>query len=64
MMESLERRLAKLGETEAANKVFQKMVTIGALKEVSAEELKIWSGPVHYLPIQAVIKPSSVTTKV
>ena len=64
MMESTERKLAKLGETEAANEVFQKMVAIGALKEVDAAELRMWSGPVHYLPIQAVIKPASVTTRV
>ena len=36
MMESLERRLDKLGETQAANKVFEKMISIGALEEVSA----------------------------
>ena len=64
MMESMERRLDKLGETGAANEVFEKMVSIGALSEVSAAELKMWTGPVHYLPIQAVIKPSSVTTRV
>jgi hypothetical protein len=48
MMESLERRLAKIGETEAANEVFQKMVTIGALKEVSAEELKMMDDGVSF----------------
>ena len=38
------------------------MITIGALEEVSAHELKMWSGPIHYLPIQGVFKPTSVTT--
>ena len=62
MMETLERRLDKLGEVEAANEVFNKMVENGALEEISANELKLWSGPVHYLPFQAVIQPKSVTT--
>ena len=35
MMESLERKLDKLGQTEAANDVFQKMVSIGALEDCS-----------------------------
>ena len=39
MMESLERRLDKLGETQAANKVFEKMISIGALEEVSAADV-------------------------
>ena len=62
MMERLERKLDKLGQTKAANGVFQKMISMGALEEVSAHELKRWTGPIHYLPIQGVINPSSVTT--
>ena len=64
MMEHLERRLSKLGQTQAANEVFQKMVDIGALEEMSSTELKMWSGPIHYLPIQGVFKASSTTTPV
>ena len=62
MMETLERRLDKIGQTEAANEVFGKMIANGALEEIDARELKMWSGPVHYLPIQAVISPKSATT--
>ena len=62
MMETLERRLDKLGKVEAANEVFNKMIANGALEEISAQELQMWSGPVHYLPIQAVIQAKSVTT--
>ena len=36
MMETLERRLEKLGQVEAANEVFNKMIANGALDEISA----------------------------
>ena len=62
MMETTEKRLAKLGKTDEANEVFYKMVAMGALEEIGAAELKMWQGPVHYLPVQAVLKDSSVTT--
>ena len=62
MSECTERRLAKLGRTKEANELFHKMIEIGALEEISAGELSMWKGPVHYLPVQAVIKDSSVTT--
>ena len=64
MMETLEKRLEKLGKIDEANEVFNKMVEIGALEEIGAEELKMWSGPVHYLPIQAVVQEKSITTPV
>ena len=38
------------------------MISNGALKEIGHAELQLWDGPVHYLPIQVVIHPSSVTT--
>ena len=62
MMETTEKRLAKLGKTDEANELFHKMVAMDALEEIGAAELKMWQGPVHYLPIQAVLKDSSVTT--
>ena len=61
MAETLERSLEKKGLTEGANEVFNKRLTIGALVEISQSELDMWSGPVHYLPIQAVV---SVTTPI
>ena len=62
MQESTERRLQKLDKTEEANAVFNKLIENGALVEISAAELSTWTGPIHYLPIQAVIKEESVTT--
>ena len=62
MSETTERRLAKSGKTDEANELFHKMVKMGALEEIGAAELNMWKGPEHYLPIQAVIKDSSVTT--
>ena len=64
MSESTERRLSKLGRFKEANELFHKMVSIGALEEISAGELNMWRGPIHYLPIQAVIKDGSVTTPI
>ena len=62
MQESTERRLLKQNKSEEANAVFTKLVENGALVEISPQEQSTWSGPTHYLPIQAVIKEESVTT--
>ena len=64
MMETLERRLDKVDQREAANEVFGKMISNGALEEIDARELQMWSGPVYYLPIQAVFAPKSATTPI
>ena len=64
MAESLERRIAKAGLVDATNEVFNKMVANGAIKEISQAELRMWVGPEHYLPIQVVEHPSSMTTPV
>ena len=64
MAENLEKRLAKVGLTDDPNEVFHKMITNGALEELSYVELSMWNGAIHYLPIQAVIKPESVTTPI
>ena len=40
------------------------MVTEGALEEISQAELDMWASPVHYLPIQAVVNPNSITTPI
>ena len=39
MMETLEKRLDKLGKIDEANEVFNKMVENGALEEIGAVEL-------------------------
>ena len=61
MMECLESKLDKLGQTKAANEVFQKMIDTGALEEISATELGMRTGLIHYLPIQGVFKPTSLS---
>ena len=64
MAENLERKLVKAELVDAANEVFNKMVDLGALEEISSAELDLWNGPVHYLPIQAVVHLASRTTPV
>ena len=41
IMETTEKRLAKLGKTEEANELFHKLVELGALEEIGAAELKM-----------------------
>ena len=64
MAETLERRLEKKGLTAGANEVFHKMISNGALVEISQAMLDMWDGPEHYLPIQAVVSEKSVTTPI
>ena len=49
--ESEERKLAKENLTEQANKLFDKMLEVGAVAELSKAEMDMWDGPVHYLSI-------------
>ena len=60
--ESEERKLAKENLTEEANKLFDKMIDVGAVTELTKSERDLWDGPVHYLSIQHVIDLSSATT--
>ena len=60
--ESEERKLAKENLTEVANKLFNKMIDIGAVAEMTKAETDMWDGPIHYLSIQHVIDLSSATT--
>ena len=62
MAMSLERKLEKAGLVESANEIFNKMVDIGALEEITQAELQMWKGPIYYLPIQAVVHLASTTT--
>lgn len=49
--ESEERKLAKENLTEQANKLFDKMLDVGAVADLSKAEMDMWEGPVHYLSI-------------
>ena len=60
--ESEEKKLFKENLTETANKLFDKMIDVGAVTELTEAEMRMWNGPVHYVSIQHVIDPSSVTT--
>ena len=57
-----EKRLAKSGLLDAFNSEFDKMLTHGALVELTDSELKMWDGPTHYVSLQHVINESSSTT--
>ena len=60
--ESEERKLAKENLTGTANKLFDKMIEVGAVTELSKAEIDMWDGPVHYISIQHVVDLSSATT--
>jgi hypothetical protein len=60
--ESEEKKLAKEGLTEEANRLFDKMIDVGAVGELTQAEQDLWDGPVHYNSIQHVLDPSSATT--
>ena len=62
MQEKTERKIAQAGLVDSCNEVFENMVKLGALSEIGHAELHTWKGPTHYLPIQVVIHPHSVTT--
>ena len=62
MQENTEKKIAKAGLIDATNEVFDKMIINGALKEIGHTEQHMWDGAVHYLPIQVVIHPGSMTT--
>ena len=60
--ERLEKKLTKEGNLEHFNVEFQKMVTGGALVELSEDEMQSWSGASHYVSLQHVIKEDLPTT--
>ena len=57
-----EKKLTKEGLTVEFNNEFDKMISKGALIELSEEDCQMWRGPVHYVSLQHVYKPTSVTT--
>jgi hypothetical protein len=58
----LEKKLIKTNSLSAFNKEFEKMVNNGSLVELSKEEMAMWDGAVHYVPLQAVENEGSDTT--
>ena len=60
--ERLERKLENKGLLNSFNNEFDKMLELGALEELTTEEMNAWSGPVRYASLQYVCKPGSATT--
>ena len=58
----LERKLEKEGLTSQANKLFDKMIDLGVVEEITPELDKAWTGPKHYVSIQHVVNTASATT--
>ena len=57
-----ERQLEKENLTDVFNCEFDKMITCGSIVELNPDVIKSWSGPVHYVSLQHVVKPDSTTT--
>ena len=60
--ESEEKKLARENLVDEANKLFDKMIDLGAVVELTQEQMSLWDGPKHYVSIQHVLDPSSATT--
>ena len=60
--ESEERKLEREGRMGDFNELFQKLQDLGAVEEISEQELRSWKGPVHYVSLQHVINEESATT--
>ena len=58
----LEKRLHKTHLLQAFNDEFDKLISYGAIKEISDSELRSWDGPTHYVSLQHVINEDSTTT--
>ena len=46
--EAEERKLDREGRMEEFNELFKKIQDLGAMEEISMEELKSWTGPVLF----------------
>ena len=57
-----ERKLLKDGMIEHFNTEFDKLLSIGALVEITESEMDSWDGPIHYVSLQPVINEDSPTT--
>ena len=57
-----ERKLEKEGLLQHFNEEFDKMLAYGAVVELSEEDMHIWTGAVHYVSLQHVLKEDSPST--
>ena len=64
MQSNIEKRLIRDQLMDDYDTEMQKALQAGSVVKLAEEELKTWTGPVHYLCHFPVLKPGSVTTKV
>ena len=57
-----EKKLEKEQLTDNFNQEFDRMIAYGALVELTEDGMNSWTGPVHYVSLQHVLKPESTTT--
>ena len=57
-----EKKLIKADLLDFFNNEFDKMIDNGAVVEIPEEEQEEWDGPVHYVPIQHVVREDSSST--
>ena len=57
-----EKKLEKEGLMDSFNQEFNKMISHGALTEISKVDMDLWKGPVHYVSLQHVLNENSPTT--
>ena len=57
-----ELKLEKENLKEEFNTEFDKMLSCGALIELTENDMKSWKGPAHWVSLQHVLKPESTTT--
>ena len=62
--ESEERKLKKEGLMDQFNDVVRDTLKLGYIEELEQSEMDAWTGPVHYVSWQHVVKQSSATTKI
>ena len=61
-LKSLERRLIKNGNEQLYCEQVQDMLNRNVVRKLTADEIKNYNGPVHYIPHHGVIKESSTST--
>ena len=64
VQKSHEKLIKKQGILEEYNCEMQKALEIGSVVPLTQKDIDEWTGPVHYITLFAVQKPSSTSTKV
>ena len=56
--ERMEKKILKEDLLTGVNAEFEKMLALGALVELTESEMKSWTGPAHWVSLQAVLSQS------